>query len=68
MSATRSDRRNEQPRWVTAWFILDTIVALAPPLYWAFDGAKTPILVCRRRCSISSPSQPASQQASLPHT
>jgi hypothetical protein len=25
------------------WFILDTIVALAPPLYWAFDGARTPI-------------------------
>jgi hypothetical protein len=28
---------------VIAWFIVDTIVALAPPLYWAFDGNRTPI-------------------------
>jgi hypothetical protein len=28
---------------VTAWFIVDAIVALAPPLYWAVDGNRTPI-------------------------
>ncbi len=33
-----------QPRWVTAWFIVDAVVALAPPLYGAFDGDSTPIL------------------------
>jgi hypothetical protein len=32
-----------QPRWVTVWFLIDAIVALAPPLYWAFDGDSTPI-------------------------
>jgi hypothetical protein len=43
MSAIRRDRRNAQPRWVIAWFVVDTIVALAPPLYWAVDGNRTPI-------------------------
>lgn len=33
-----------QPRWVTAWFIIDAVVALAPPLYWAFDGDSAPLL------------------------
>ena len=33
-----------QPRWVATWFALDAVVALAPPLYWAFDGDSTPIL------------------------
>lgn len=32
-----------QLRLVTAWFVVDAIVALAPPLYWAFDGSSTPI-------------------------
>ncbi len=32
-----------QRRWVMVWFIIDAIVALAPPLYWAFDGKSTPI-------------------------
>lgn len=35
--------KRAQPLWVTAWFILDAILALAPPLYWAFDGNSTPI-------------------------
>jgi hypothetical protein len=43
MSATEQ-RAHAQPRWVTAWFIIDAVVALAPPLYWAFDGDRTPIL------------------------
>jgi hypothetical protein len=43
MSAIRRDRLNAQPRWVIAWFVVDTIVALAPPLYWAVDGNRTPI-------------------------
>ena len=34
----------ERAPWITAWFILDAVVALAPPLYWAFDGKQTPIL------------------------
>lgn len=42
MSVAKSERA--QPRWVTAWFILDAVVALAPPLYWAFDGDREPIL------------------------
>jgi len=36
-------RAGAQPRWVAAWFALDAVVALAPPLYWAFDGDSTPI-------------------------
>lgn len=43
----RDDFRVEpsrHPRWVIGWFILDAIVALAPPLYWLADGAATPIL------------------------
>ena len=43
MFAARGNRRSAYPRWVIAWFIVDTIVALAPPLYWAFDGNRTPI-------------------------
>lgn len=30
--------------FVTLWFGLDAVVALAPPLYWAADGRTTPIL------------------------
>ncbi|WP_045835954.1 hypothetical protein [Hyphomicrobium sp. 99] len=44
MSVVRKHRLYALPRWVTAWFILDAIVALAPPLYWAFDGDRTPLL------------------------
>jgi len=31
-------------RIVRIWFLIDAIVALAPPLYWAADGEVTPIL------------------------
>jgi hypothetical protein len=44
MSVGRRARRDAQPRWVTAWFVIDVVLALAPPLYWAFDGDRTPIL------------------------
>ena len=44
MSAVREYRRAALPRWVMVWFVLDAIVALAPPLYWAFDGVRDPIL------------------------
>ncbi len=30
--------------WIIAWFALDAVVALAPPLYWAVDGNRTAIL------------------------
>ena len=43
MSAAEETERS-LPRWITAWFIIDAFVALAPPLYWAFDGDRTPIL------------------------
>jgi len=33
-----------RPPWVSLWFIGDAIVALAPPLHWAVDGAIHPIL------------------------
>lgn len=35
---------NRTPAWLWAWFALDAIVSLAPPLYWAMDGNTTPIL------------------------
>lgn len=44
MAVIGKSRRGAQPRWVSAWFVVDAIVALAPPLYWAFDGDRTPIL------------------------
>jgi hypothetical protein len=30
--------------WISVWFALDAVVALAPPLYWAVDGKTTLIL------------------------
>lgn len=31
-------------RWIVKlWFLLDAIVALAPPLYWAADGRTTSV-------------------------
>lgn len=42
MSVTKIERA--QPRWVTAWFILDAVAALTPPLYWALDGARDLVL------------------------
>lgn len=44
MSTRRLDRNGARPRWVTAWFIIDAVVALAPPLYWAVDGDRAPLL------------------------
>ncbi|AHB47883.1 hypothetical protein W911_05005 [Hyphomicrobium nitrativorans NL23] len=43
MSADRTAPRKRVP-WIAAWFFLDAVVALAPPLYWSFDGKQTPIL------------------------
>jgi hypothetical protein len=42
---TRPDngRRNKRASWITAWFALDAIVALAPPIYWAANGQTAPI-------------------------
>ncbi|MBS0234839.1 MAG: hypothetical protein JSR99_15290 [Proteobacteria bacterium] len=42
MAAIRKIERS-QPLWVTGWFVIDVVVALAPPLYWSFDGNNTPI-------------------------
>lgn len=44
MSTRHLGRNGARPRWVTAWFVIDAVVALAPPLYWAVDGDRTPIL------------------------
>ncbi len=43
---TRTDvaRRKKRASWITAWFALDAIVALAPPIYWAANGQTAPIL------------------------
>lgn len=30
--------------WIIAWFALDAVVALAPPLYWAVDGNRASLL------------------------
>lgn len=35
---------SRMPVWLLAWFVLDAIVSLAPPLYWAMDGNTAPIL------------------------
>jgi hypothetical protein len=32
------------PAWLLAWFGLDAVVSLAPPIYWAMDGNTAPIL------------------------
>lgn len=32
------------PAWLMAWFVFDAVITLAPPLYWAMDGATYPIL------------------------
>lgn len=31
------------PAWLMVWFVLDAVVSLAPPIYWAMDGDTTPI-------------------------
>lgn len=43
---TRADeaRRSKRASWITAWFAIDAIVALAPPIYWAADGQMAPVL------------------------
>lgn len=30
--------------FIHAWFVLDAVLALMPPLYWFADGRTTPIL------------------------
>jgi hypothetical protein len=40
----RPQPRRGQSAAIKAWFILDAVVALAPPLYWAADGSTKPIL------------------------
>lgn len=37
MAVHRETPRKRSP-WISAWFFLDAVVALAPPLYWAVDG------------------------------
>lgn len=44
MSDARTAARDQRAPWITAWFLLDAVVALAPPLYWLVDGEMTPIL------------------------
>jgi hypothetical protein len=44
MANNRQARRATRAPWIMAWFSLDAIVALAPPIYWAADGKTTPIL------------------------
>jgi len=44
MTDNRLARCVTRAPWIMAWFTLDAIVALAPPIYWAADGKTTPIL------------------------
>lgn len=44
MTDVRSVSRGQRARWITAWFMIDAVVALAPPIYWAANGEMTPIL------------------------
>lgn len=36
--------RSALPRYVRVWFVLDALLALAPPLYWSADRATSAIL------------------------
>lgn len=44
MSDDRKTSPNKHAPWIIGWFILDAVFALAPPIYWAFDGNRSPIL------------------------
>lgn len=44
MTRANEARRNKRASWIAAWFAIDAVVALAPPIYWAADGDMTPIL------------------------
>jgi hypothetical protein len=44
MASTREAPPLRRAPWITAWFLIDAVLALAPPLYWAVDGKTTPIL------------------------
>ncbi len=44
MTDNRLARHVTRAPWIVAWFSLDAIVALAPPLYWAVDGKTTPVI------------------------
>ena len=39
MAVHREVPRKRAP-WISVWFFLDAVVALAPPLYWAVDGSQ----------------------------
>jgi hypothetical protein len=42
-----SNEQSLTPSWrglIKLWFLVDVIVALAPPLYWAMDGDMTPVV------------------------
>ncbi len=36
--------RGAHASWIIAWFVLDAVVALAPPFYWAVDGNRASVL------------------------
>jgi hypothetical protein len=44
MAKVREAPPTRRAPWIAAWFALDAIVALAPPLYWAVDGKTTQVL------------------------
>jgi hypothetical protein len=39
-----SDVASRRSSFVSAWFVLDAILALFPPIYWAAGGAKPIVL------------------------
>lgn len=41
MSDGNGIKSSKLPMWIVYWFILDAILALAPPLHWAVDGQTT---------------------------
>ena len=44
MRERAQDTAGHLPRWVALWFVLDALVALAPPLHWAVSGQRELIL------------------------
>lgn len=44
MRTHAQDTASDVPRWVVLWFVLDAVVALAPPLHWAVSEQRFPVL------------------------
>jgi hypothetical protein len=44
MGTCAQDTASRLPRWIVLWFVLDAVVALAPPLHRAVSEQRYPVL------------------------